>query len=72
MKVTDEVLQAVVKHEGLRVIKVQSFDLNSVDRTLLARAAPKMKLLHGNDFSWSRLSQAQQLQLLDRYGYHQA
>ena len=72
MTVTDEVLQAVIKHEGLRLIKVQPFDLNSVDPTLLARAGPKMKLLQGGDFTWSRLSPTQQLKVLEINGNHHA
>ena len=43
MEVSEEVLQAVVRHQGLRVVGMDDTDLASVDPSLLARLVARME-----------------------------
>ena len=61
--VTGEVLEAVVKHPGLR-LKFKIVDLISCEPTLLARARPQMENLHWTELCWWRLSPVQRLRFL--------
>ena len=61
--VTGEVLEAVLKHPGLR-LKFKIVDLISCEPTLLARARPQMEKLPWTELNWWRLSPVQRLRFL--------